>query len=186
MKSVVFLLILAVMLFFTTSNSPAQELFKADFENTTGINDAAAWNAGAQTPVLVNWINVNHAGSGRLFQTLNSNANTTTTVAPAGADCNTWTDYTVQMTVTYEDDDSWELVFRHTNPDNYFFFGVTQRDSDEGVNAPTAGLRKAPAADGGLNGDEVVSASAMTPSLAPSMISRCTRTGYWPSMHRES
>ncbi|MFC1714139.1 hypothetical protein ACFL6S_10730 [Candidatus Poribacteria bacterium] len=116
-----------------------------------GFNDAAMWNAGAQTPNLVRWVNVKHAGSGRLLQTLNSNANTTTTKAPAPADCQSWTDYIVQMTITYDDDDKWPLVFRYTDENNYYFFAVEQALSDQG-GSPIAYLRKAPAADGEFNG----------------------------------
>ncbi len=119
-----------------------------------GFNDAALWNAGAQTPNLVRWVNVKHAGSGRLLQTLNSNANTTTTKAPAPADCEGWTDYTVQMTITYDDNDKWPLVFRYTDENNYFFFAVEQASSDQG-GSPIAYLRKAPAADGQFNGTDI-------------------------------
>jgi len=154
-----------VMLFGATPRAvQAQTMLYIDFE-TQGpsktfpdkkFNNASEWSKGAQSPNLVEWSNVKHAGSGRLFQTRNTNANTTTTVAPAPADCKSWTDYTVQMTVTFDDDDKWPLVFRYTNPDNYYFFAIEQKDSVPAGNAPTAYLLKAPAADGALNGTNVV------------------------------
>jgi hypothetical protein len=116
------------------------------------FNDAAEWNKGAQTGVLVNWVNVKHAGSGGLHQTKNTNANTTTTAAPAPANCKDWTDYTVQMTVTYDDNDSWIIVFRYKDSGNYYFFGVEQANSEGGGVSPIARLLKAPAADGNQNG----------------------------------
>ncbi|MBM3240191.1 hypothetical protein FJZ31_28230 [Candidatus Poribacteria bacterium] len=142
----------------------AQKMLYIDFEtkgssNTfpnKNFNNASEWNKGAQNKDLVEWVNVEHAGSGRLFQTRNTNANTTTTVAPAPANCKNWTDYTVQMTVTYDDDDKWPIVFRYTDPNNYYFFAVEQMDSDQGAGPPQAYLLKAPAADGALNGTNVV------------------------------
>lgn len=159
-----------VVLFATASKVvQAQTLLYVDFE-TQGtsktfpdkkFNDASEWNNGAQTKGLVNWINVKHASSGRLHQTLNSNANTTTTVAPAPADCKNWTDYIAQMTVTYDDDDTWPLVFRYKDSNSYYFFAVEQFDSDQGANDPEAFLRKAPAPDGEFNGNNVVGSVKM-------------------------
>lgn len=140
MKNFVFLFVFAVVLSFITSHTDAQTMFLADFENTSGSNDPDAWNAGAQTEGLINFIHVNHAGSGRLHQTLNTNANTTTVVAPTSADCEDWTDYTVQVTVTYDDNDCWFLVFRYTDADNYYMFSVEQ-------GAAIARLWRAPAPD---------------------------------------
>jgi hypothetical protein len=62
---------------------------------------------------------------------------------------------TVQMTVTWDDDDKWPLVFRYKDENNYYFFAVEQRDSDQGRSPPQAFLLKAPAADGALNGTNV-------------------------------
>jgi len=154
-----------VMLFGATPKAvQAQTMLYIDFETQGAsntfpdkkFNNASEWNKGAQSPNLVEWVNVKHAGSGRLFQTKNTNANTTTTVAPAPADCKNWTDYTVQMTVTYDDDDKWPLVFRYKDSNNYYFFAIEQADSDQGGGPPKAYLLKAPAADGALNGANVM------------------------------
>jgi len=122
MKRFLFLLSLAVALFFATSQLNAQILFHADFENTSGPNDPAAWNANNVTKGK----NVFDVSGGRLIQTSNDCANTTKTLFPV--DGSSWTDYTVAIDIWDKDNDAFSILFRYTDENNYYNFTIGAGD----------------------------------------------------------
>jgi hypothetical protein len=141
MKSFVFLFSLAVVLVFAASQLNAAPLFKADFENTSGSNDPAAWNANNVTAGK----NVFVVEGGRLKQTSDGCSETTKTPFPV--DGANWTDYIVAADVWWYDDDFVSLLFRYTGPDTYYNFTVAASSSDSWY------LGNATAAEGECFGD---------------------------------
>ena len=127
MKRFVFVFSLAVVLVFAASQLNAAPLFKADFENTTGTNDPAAWNANNVSAGL----NVFAVEGGLLKQTLDGCGNTTKTSLPV--DGANWTDYLVAADAAWYDDDYVSLLFRYTSADAYYNFTVVAGDGDSWV-----------------------------------------------------
>ncbi|MFB3040215.1 MAG: hypothetical protein ACE1ZS_00235 [Candidatus Poribacteria bacterium] len=124
MKYFVLLLSMAVVLFFATSQLNAQILFQADFSNTSGNNDPAAWNAnnvGAGK-------NVFDVAGGRLLQTTNDCVNSTKTPFPT--DGSSWTDYAVAVDIWDKDNDAFSILFRYTDANNYYNFTIGGGDFD--------------------------------------------------------
>ena len=99
-------------------NSDAIVLFYADFENIEGVNDPDRWNASS--------LREEHDGfkveSGRLKQTANGCGNSTKTLFPV--DGSRWINYTVMMDIWPRDDDSFAIIFRYTDPENYYNFTI--------------------------------------------------------------
>jgi len=122
MKCFAFLLSLFVVLFFATSQLNAQILFHADFEDTSGVNNPAAWNANNVTAGK----NVFTVKGGVLKQT--SNECNKSTKTPFPVDGSGWTDYTVAIDVWDRDNDCFAILFRYTDSGNYYNFAIGASD----------------------------------------------------------
>jgi hypothetical protein len=118
MKRFVFLLSFAVVVFFVASQLNAQVLFQANFENTSGVNDPAKWNANNVTAGK----NTFQVAGGRLKQITNDCANSTKTPFPV--DGSTWTDYAVAVDVWDRDNDAFSILVRYTDPNSYYNFTI--------------------------------------------------------------
>ena len=125
MKSFLFLLGLGALLFYTVAPVNAQALlFEADFENTNGANDPAAWNAnsiGAGKNTFV-------VADGVLKQTMNDCGNSTKTLFPT--DGSSWTDYAISVDIFDRDNDALSVLFRYTDENNYYNFTIGGGDFD--------------------------------------------------------
>ncbi len=90
----------------------AQVIFYADFEDDSGVNDPAQWvpvNAG-QT-----WGIADFPGSGKGLKNLNEGCGTSGNTPLPGVD--DFTDGIIQLDMSWNDDDSWGVVFRKTADD---------------------------------------------------------------------
>ena len=125
MKRFAFLLSLAVVLVFATGQLNAAPLLKADFENTSGVNDPAAWNANVVSAGLM----VFTVEGGRLKQTSDGCGNSSKASAPV--DGSGWADYLVAADVWSYDNDVFSLLLRYTDADNYYNFSIGQSEYDQ-------------------------------------------------------
>ena len=124
MNRFMFLLSLAVVLIFATSQLSTAALFKADFSNASGVNDPAAWTANNVTAGLN--VFAHDAASGRLEQTIEGCGNSTKTPFPV--DGSGWADYIVSTDVWFPDNDTISILFRYTDENNYYNFTVGAGD----------------------------------------------------------
>ena len=127
MKTLVCLLILGIVLFFTTSQLDAKELFKAFVKGekpipNAAVEDATKWNDGAVGKGKIAF----QVADGRLKQTMNDCVNSTKTVFPVKGD--NWTDYTVILDMWDRDNDSVSILFRYTDKENYYNFTIGASD----------------------------------------------------------
>jgi hypothetical protein len=130
MKRFVFLLSFVVVLFFAGSHLSAQTLFYADFENTSGVNDPAAWGANAVSAVTDFAV-----ADGKMTQSADGCANSTKVPFPV-VDGSNWTDYTVAVDMSWRSDlgdanDALSVLFRYTDENSYYNFTVGASDFSE-------------------------------------------------------
>ena len=88
------------------------QTFFADFEDASGFNDPAEWVAdnGGQT-----WGIADFPGSGKGLKNINEGCGTSGNTPLPGVD--NFTDGIIQLDMSWEDDDSWGVVFRKTADD---------------------------------------------------------------------
>lgn len=128
-RFMIFLITFATLLHLISSEALAQTFFFADFEDQKSeafpnkkVNDEAEWNKQVQGKGLANWI----ADKGALRETQNDCANSTTTLLPDPLGTNkNWTDYTVEIDFTWEDNDDWAIAFRRSNSKSFYFFAIS-------------------------------------------------------------
>jgi hypothetical protein len=123
MKWFILLLTFTVMLSFAASQSNAQILFHADFEDNEGANDPGKWNANNVSPGK----HVYKIEDGWLTQTADDCSNSTKTLFPA--DSADWSDYTVAVDIRWRGDigdanDVLSIIFRYTDPNSYYQFSI--------------------------------------------------------------
>jgi hypothetical protein len=130
MKRFVLLLAPVAVLFFATTQLDAQILFHADFENTSGVNDPAAWSANAVTAVTDFAVE-----GGLMVQSADGCANSTKVPFP-GVDGSNWTDYIVAADMSWRSDiadanDALSILFRYTDENSYYNFTIGASDFGE-------------------------------------------------------
>jgi hypothetical protein len=148
MKRLVFFLGLTVALFYATNQLQAQLLFQAFTAGEKPFPNAAVenpdeWNKRNVTAGK----NIFQAADGRLKQISNDCATSTKTPFPVNGD--NWTDYTIVLDVWDRDNDSFSILFRYTDENNYYNFTVGASDFGNTWRIGKATARENDCFDGG-------------------------------------
>lgn len=115
------LIALSTLLMFQLAT--AQVIFKADFESGSGVNDVSKWvpeNKGQK------WEIADFPGTGKgLKQTVEGCANSGNTPLPGVTN---FSDGTIQLDMSWSDDDSWGVILRQSAPDKGYLvtFGYNE------------------------------------------------------------
>ncbi len=111
-KRLIYVIALVALSMLTILEPASAQIFYADFEDGAGVNDPAQWvpdNTGQA------WGIANFPGSGKGLKNLNEGCGTSGNTPLPGVD--NFQDGIIQLDMSWEDDDSWGVVFRKTADD---------------------------------------------------------------------